>query len=285
MRKKKNIIGTCALCNAKNITLTKEHIFPGAKRNRCNNLPFEATLFKDTISTPIAGTQSIMNFKELSEKGLVNHKQGGSSVYSLCEECNNNTGSWYGNVYIDWKSQWDQIRKFHLNQNSKSIEGKITFNPLRFLKQIVSCFISIDYPNHEGDLSIEDNLRNIQPELFDFVLDPQKRCNFNNLRIFVHLLPQNHGQGYYTAHIMAYDSVRGKDLYPYTSSLIDGYIQYSLLFDTNSPYEPKHFGRQILDISKYSMYTDRETTKFLKIEEIEWIGKIRTLPKTKQTQS
>ena len=51
---KKSIIGTCALCNSKNIKLTKEHIFPGAKRNRSNNLPFEATLFTDTISTPMA---------------------------------------------------------------------------------------------------------------------------------------------------------------------------------------------------------------------------------------
>ena len=227
---------------------------------------------------------STIDFKELSKKGLVKHKQGGQSVYSLCKKCNNNTGTWYGSAYIDWKNQWDQIVKPYLNQNPQCIEGQFTFNPLRFLKQIVSCFISIDYPNHEGDPSIEDNLRNIQPELFDFVLDPQKRCNFNKLRIFVHLLPENRSQGHYTAHIMAYDSVRGKDLYPYTLSLIDGYIQYSLLFDINSPYEPKHFGRQILDISKYSIYPDRETTKNLKLEEIGWIFKIQTPPKTKQTQ-
>ena len=280
----KNKVGTCALCNTKNITLTKEHIFPGAKRNRCNNLPFEAKLFEDTISTPIAEGQSTMNFAELKKKGLVRHKQGGQSIHSLCEKCNNNTGSWYGNAYIDWKKQWDEIKKSHLDQNPKSLEEKITFNPLRLLKQIVSCFISVDYLNHNGNPSIEDNLRNMQPKLFDFVLNPQKRCNFNNLRIFVHLLPENRGQGHYTAHIIAYDSVRGKDLYPYTLSLIDGYIQYSLLFDTNGPYEPKHFGRQILDISKYGIYPDRETTKNLKLEEIEWIFKIQAPPKTKQTQ-
>ena len=96
----KNKVGTCALCNTKNITLTKEHIFPGAKRNRCNNLPFEAKLFEDTISTPIAEGQSTMNFAELKKKGLVRHKQGGQSIHSLCEKCNNNTGSWYGNAYI-----------------------------------------------------------------------------------------------------------------------------------------------------------------------------------------
>ena len=48
--------------------------------------------------------------------------------------------------------------------------------------------------------------------------------------------------------------------------------------DTNSPYEPQYFGRQILDISKYSMYTDREVTKRLKLEEIDWVFKIRAMP-------
>lgn len=226
-------------------------------------------------------THWTMTFEELSQRGIVNHKQGGQSIHSLCEKCNNNTGSWYGNAYIDWKDQWNQIVKLNLNQIPARIKGAITFNPLRFLKQIVSCFISIDYPNHKGDLSIKDNLRNIEPELFDFVLDRQKKCNFNNLRIFVHLLPENRGQGRYTARIIAHDPVRKKDLYPYILNLVDGYIQYSMLFDTNSPYEPKHFGRQILDISKYSMYTDRETTKFLKLEEIEWIFKIQTSSKIK----
>ena len=78
MRKKKNIIGTCALCNTKNITLTEEHIFPEAKRNRSNNLPFQAIL-NDPISTPIAQGQSTMNFEELKKKGMVRHKQGGKA--------------------------------------------------------------------------------------------------------------------------------------------------------------------------------------------------------------
>ena len=281
---KKSIIGICALCNSQNIGLTKEHIFPGAKRDRSNNLPFQATL-SDIISKPISKMSSTMTFEELKNKGVVTHQQGGVSINSLCKKCNNNTGSWYGGAYINWKNQWDQIRKSHLDQNSKNIEGKITFNPLRLLKQIVSCFISVDYLNHKGDLSIEDNLRNMQPEFFDFVLEPQKKYNFNNLRIFVHLLSENIGHGHYTAHIIAHDLVRKKDLYPYTVNLIDDYIQYSLLFDTNSIYESKYFGKQILDISKYSIYSDLETTKFVKLEEIEWILKMRAIPKTKQTQS
>ena len=278
MKKKKSIMGTCALCNAKNIELTKEHIFPGTKQN--HSRPFQAKI-KDTISLPLSEGLPPSSFEKLKEEGLIHHEQGGTSLYSLCEKCNNNTGSWYGNAYIEWKNQWEQIIKSNLNRNSSSIKGKITFNPLRLLKQIVSCFISIDYPNHEGDTSSEDNLRNKQSKFFDFVLDPQKRCNFNNLRIFVHLLPENGSQGYYTSHIIAHNLILKKDFYRYTLNLIDGYIQYSLLFSTNSPYEPQYFGRQILDISQYSIYSDRETTKNLKLEEIEWIFKIQASSKTK----
>ena len=278
MRKKKNIIGTCALCNGKNIKLTKEHIFPGTKQN--HSKPFQAKI-KDTISLPLSEELPPNTFEELKEEDLIHHEQGGTSLYSLCGKCNNNTGSWYGSAYIEWKNQWEHIIKSNLNQNSSSINGKITFNPLRLLKQIISCFISIDYENHRGDPSIENNLRNMQPELFDFVLAPKKRFSFNKFRIFVHLLPENSCQAYYTSHIIARNHILKKDQYPYTLNLIDGYIQYSLLFHTNSPYEPKYFGRQILDISKYSMYTDRETTKFLKLEEIEWIFKIQTSSKTK----
>ena len=71
----KNKIGTCVLCNAQNITLTEEYIFPGAKRNRSNNLPFQATL-NDTISTPIAQGRSTMNFEELKKGWLGTNKAG-----------------------------------------------------------------------------------------------------------------------------------------------------------------------------------------------------------------
>ena len=280
MRKKKNIIGTCALCNTQNVKLTAEHIFPGAKRNHPK--PFQVKI-QDTIATPITETQPSRTFKELSKEGLVTHVQGGRKEYSLCENCNNITGSWYGNAYIKWKNQWDQIANSNLTDNVQIIEGKITFNPLRLLKQIMSCFISIDYPNHKGDLSKQDNLRNLQPKLFNFVLDREMICSFNDLRIFVHLLRKNTGQGSYTGHIVAYNTIWQREFYPYTLNLIDNHIQYSLIFDTNSPFEPKHNSQQILDISKYSVYQDKEITKHLRIQEIDGLLKIEAVPQSTLT--
>ena len=109
MRKKKNITGTCALCNAQNIKLIPEHIFPGLKHNHPK--PFQVKI-KDKISIPIMETQQSRNFQELSRAGLVIHEQGGPKEYSLCKKCNNTTGSWYGNAYIDWKKTVGSDCKF-----------------------------------------------------------------------------------------------------------------------------------------------------------------------------
>lgn len=277
MRKKKNIIGTCALCNTQNVKLTPEHIFPGAKRNHTK--PFQVKI-KEPMYVSITDKPISRNFQELSKAGLITHEQGGPKKYSLCEKCNNTTGSWYGNAYIDWKKQWDQIITTNLTPDVQSIEGKITFNPLRLLKQTVSCYISINYPNHNDDSSKEDNFRNLQPKLFDFVLDREMKCGFDDLRIFVHLLRSNVGQGFYAGHIDAYDTIRNKVIYPYTISLIDNHMQYSLIFDTNSPYEPKYNLKPILDISRYSIYQDQEITKKLRIQEIDGLLKIEAVPQT-----
>ena len=278
MRKENCIVGTCALCDAQNVKLTIEHIFPGVKRRHTK--PFRVKL-KDPIFIPTTGKPQPRNFQELRRDDLViTHEQGGPRKYSLCEKCNNTTGSWYGNAYIEWKKQWEQIANANLIHNVQSIEGEITFNPLRLLKQIVSCFISVDYSNHKGDLSKEDNLRNLQPKLFDFVLDRGMRCGFNDLRVFVHLLRKNTRQGFYTGRITTFDTIQNKVIYPYTISLIDDHVQYSLIFDTNTQYEPKYNSRQILDISKYSVYQDQEITKKLRIQEIDGHLKIEAVPQT-----
>ena len=64
----------------------------------------------------------------------------------------------------------------------------------------------------------------------------------------------------------------------YTAIFVDGPLSYSLLFNTNSIYEPKHSGfrRQIgfndpiLDLSKYSIYPDNEIEQTITISYIEY---------------
>lgn len=118
----------------------------------------------------IKGDKKPWDFNGLHYK----NEQRGTGRYSLCQSCNNKTGSWYGEEYVKF------VEGFHyLMQKEKPEPGMImhveeaTFRPLPVLKQIVSMFCSL----HQID---ENN------ELFDllraFVLDKTAR-NFPKDRI------------------------------------------------------------------------------------------------------
>ena len=62
----------------------------------------------------------------------------------MCRECNNSTGSWYGNAYVDFA--------YKAHKAIQTIErdefDRIGFNeiyPLRFIKQVISMFCSINH--------------------------------------------------------------------------------------------------------------------------------------------
>ncbi len=90
----KNHFGKCALCG-KECELTFEHVPPRAAFNSTPTRPVsENEIFKEEV----------INDKERmpwDTEGLkYQNQQQGMGRYSLCHECNNNTGSWYGDAYI-----------------------------------------------------------------------------------------------------------------------------------------------------------------------------------------
>lgn len=129
--------GICALCRKHFDDLTFEHIPP-------------RSAFNATPAKPITGEGVLEdNRMPWDTTGLpYKNQQQGMGKYSLCKTCNNNTGSWYGDEYrivaqvvhnilsepIDSKYQAFCIRKIH---------------PLRFIKQVLSMFCSIN--NFEDD--------------------------------------------------------------------------------------------------------------------------------------
>lgn len=124
---KKNY-GTCSLCR-KYGRLTYEHIPP---KSSFNSQPVQAvtgyTLLASENRLPwdISG----MRYKNL---------QQGMGRYSLCSKCNNDTGEWYGNEYAQMaKAAHSAILT---NANAFVIEQ---FYPLRFVKQVLSMFCSIN---------------------------------------------------------------------------------------------------------------------------------------------
>jgi hypothetical protein len=64
--------------------------------------------------------------------------QRGLGDFTLCEKCNNDTGSWYGASYVNWA-----LQGMVLNQKSKG-SGSLYFPfyiyPLRVIKQLITMF-------------------------------------------------------------------------------------------------------------------------------------------------
>ncbi len=153
-------IGTCHICGIE-AKLTKEHVPPKGAFNKND--------FYISKVNPLLEKKNETNFNKLVEFDFANSikKQGGISFYTLCKKCNNDTGSWYGNDYIDW------INKINNQLPSSPI---ISFYPLRVLKQIVSMFFSLNHIN----------LRDTYPKLIDFILNKEQRQLPKEIRIFAY---------------------------------------------------------------------------------------------------
>lgn len=145
--------GVCHICGKREV-LTFEHVPPKAAFNdkSANLISLETVLKSDTINNLPWETKGLY-YKQF---------QRGKGFYSLCRNCNNNTGAWYGNQYVSF------ISGIHTALNSIEAKKdtaaglKMTLDnmyPLAILKQIISMFCSI---NPDG---IGDKFR-------DFILDP-----------------------------------------------------------------------------------------------------------------
>ena len=88
--------------------------------------------------------------------------QRGNGAFTLCKQCNNDTGAWYGEAYSSWVHQ---VAGVLLKSKMKPVlmQPYLMF-PLRVLKQIVSIF-----------LSVNPRLRTESPELADFILHRYRR--------------------------------------------------------------------------------------------------------------
>lgn len=157
MSKKKN--GVCHLCG-KEGELTFEHIPPKAAFNQA------------TINSYIWG--DVTENRKVKGKP----KQGGFGEHTLCPKCNNDTGGWYSQEYVrlsrifyDVTRVWD---KYNVKKDLLIIKDVY---PLRFIKQIATCFISI-LPN-----TFSQNY----PDFAKFLLDKESQNLPKGFRFFINL--------------------------------------------------------------------------------------------------
>lgn len=163
----------CALCG-KETDLTYEHIPP---KGAFNDVPIKAVTLSEISKDFNRLPWDINGLTYISE-------QKGSGLYSLCKDCNNNTGSWYGNDYIDFVKKIDYVlNNYDLNED-KTIVIKNVY-PLRIIKQIVSMFCSI---NNDVSNSLMDPLR-------EFVLNKElMHLDLNKYKIHLYLTSNSYAK-------------------------------------------------------------------------------------------
>lgn len=128
----KRPFGKCALCGEE-CELTFEHIPPKKAFNSAPARPVSVShIVKDNNRMP------------WDTSGLpYTNQQQGFGKYSLCEKCNNDTGTWYGDAYVEFVHIAHDIISRVPSSSNGAVRIKDIY-PLRFIKQVISMFCSIN---------------------------------------------------------------------------------------------------------------------------------------------
>jgi len=151
-------VGICHICG--NVRpLSYEHVPP---RKAFNEKPVIRVNLQEALELG----------PEAQLKGRI--QQRGIGDYTICEKCNNDTGSWYAADYIDWCYQGLEI--LIKAGRSPTLIYLYKILPLRIIKQIITMFFSINGPDF-GDHF---------PELRRFVLDRERRYLSPKFRVYIY---------------------------------------------------------------------------------------------------
>lgn len=152
--------GKCKLCG-KETELTFEHVPPQKAFNSIAVKKYDS----NEAMKLIAGADGRMPWNMDGLFGKIDQK--GSGDYYLCQQCNNDTGSWYMNEYVKFANMLGRI-VFDPEAEGKtncSFEFKNIY-PLRIFKAIIAMFCDINY-GCLGDDSIRNYLLNKNSIDFD----------------------------------------------------------------------------------------------------------------------
>jgi hypothetical protein len=147
-------VGKCALCGEEK-ELTFEHVPP---HKAFNWFPAKIVTH-ETVLNRASTDRKPWDFSGLP----YTDSQRGLGAYTLCRQCNNNTGIWYGNDYIEFvMGLYYLVVENQLKAGTTLFVENEKFSPLPVMKQIISMFCSI---NH--DAIIADKYRKLR----EYVLD------------------------------------------------------------------------------------------------------------------
>lgn len=147
--------GRCVICG-KHTVLTYEHIPP---RKALND---SATKVYDAFETMINGNNLPWDF----EGRKYNILQKGLGKYTLCKECNNNTGSWFAKEYCDFANRmYVTLNSIAMPCDENVVVTCNNIYPLRIFKQIIAMFLSVNDSYELIDL--QEFVKNKYSQQFD----------------------------------------------------------------------------------------------------------------------
>ena len=136
MGRRNKVSGKCRLCGLLG-PLSYEHVPPEAA---FNDGKYYYTAKMEEILKLGDSNYEILS---LANKSHAKKKQRGIGFYTLCEKCNNTTGSWYGNSFVHWVYQAMAII-LKANKNPTLYYPTYIF-PLRIIKQVLTMFFSVKH--------------------------------------------------------------------------------------------------------------------------------------------
>ena len=161
--------GKCHICG-KETELTFEHIPPEKAANDMGQTLIESNYLNERLPWELEG----LHYKNM---------QRGMGGYTLCSDCNNKTGAWYGNEYIKFNNfigRYLTSESNYKKYNSLSIEFE-NLRPLNIVKQMLSMFASIN----------SDKYFEINSDLREFILDrTSNKFDSSKYRIYLYLLKE-----------------------------------------------------------------------------------------------
>ncbi len=149
------IYGICRLCG-KYDKLSFEHIPP---KKAFNN----KQILLRTVDKLIAEKS---NFREPFNKGL--------GKYSLCERCNNLTGTWYGSAFVDFVEQG--LAYYESIKNNKILALPYSIRPLNVLKQILMMMLAMQ----------PENAPNFHQELIRYLMNRKSLRLPSEYKVFIY---------------------------------------------------------------------------------------------------
>lgn len=160
-------VGICQICG-KSVNLSYEHVPPLHAFNNVRRRMYSGEELRSQILTQDQNPWEYDHMRYIPQ-------QQGAGYFSICEECNNNTGSWYSREYCKWAGTCHNMmmeQKSKVGVNNEWLTFKcMNFRPLPVFKQIIAMFCSVNNHLHE-DNQLADFLLN--KESTDFCKDKYK---------------------------------------------------------------------------------------------------------------